>query len=127
MVGCGGGRPDRFDRAYVAGLSQAEKDRIALYLNFDMVASPNYIFMVYDGDESGFEAPVVVPDGSVAIEDLFESYFTKVGEPYDDAEFSGRSDYQAFINNGIPAGGLFTGAEVRQDRGAGGHLGRCRG
>ena len=97
---------------YVAGLSQAEKDRIALYLNFDMVASPNYIFMVYDGDESGFEAPVVVPDGSVAIEDLFESYFTKVGEPYDDAEFSGRSDYQAFINSGIPAGGLFTGAEV---------------
>jgi len=99
-------------RAYVAELSQAEKDRIALYLNFDMVASPNYIFMVYDGDESGFDAPVAVPDGSVAIEDLFESYFTKVGQPYDDAEFSGRSDYQAFIQNGIPAGGLFTGAEV---------------
>ena len=60
--------------------SQAEKDRIALYLNFDMVASPNYIFMVYDGDESGFPAPVAVPAGSVAIEDLFESYFTKVRE-----------------------------------------------
>jgi len=98
--------------AYVDGLSQAEKDRIALYLNFDMVASPNYIFMVYDGDESGFPAPVVVPEGSEAIEDLFESYFTKVGQPYDDAEFSGRSDYQAFIANGIPSGGLFTGAEV---------------
>ncbi len=50
--------------------------------------------------------------GSEAIEDLFESYYTKAGEPYDDAEFSGRSDYQAFIQNGIPAGGLFTGAEV---------------
>ncbi|GAA1802061.1 M28 family metallopeptidase [Agromyces neolithicus] len=98
--------------AYVAGLSQAEKDRIALYLNFDMVGSPNYIFMAYDGDESGFEAPVTVPEGSVQIEDLFESYYTSVGEPYDDAEFSGRSDYEAFILNGIPAGGLFTGAEV---------------
>jgi Zn-dependent M28 family amino/carboxypeptidase len=98
--------------AYVEGLSQAERDRIALYLNFDMVASPNYIFMVYDGDESGFEAPVPVPEGSVAIEDLFESYYTSVGQPYDDAEFSGRSDYEAFILNGIPAGGLFTGAEV---------------
>ena len=97
---------------YVAGLSQEEKDRIALYLNFDMVASPNYIFMVYDGDESQFPAPVTVPEGSVQIEDLFESYFTSVGEPYDDAEFSGRSDYEAFILNGIPAGGLFTGAEV---------------
>ena len=33
-------------------------------------------------------------------------------EPYDDAAFDGRSDYQAFILNDIPAGGLFTGAEV---------------
>ncbi len=53
-------------QAYVDGLSQAERDRIALYLNFDMVASPNYIFMIYDGDESQFPAPVVVPEGSVA-------------------------------------------------------------
>jgi Zn-dependent M28 family amino/carboxypeptidase len=97
---------------YVNGLSQAEKDRIALYLNFDMIGSPNYIQMVYDSDESGFEAPVPVPPGSIAIEDLFESFYTLSNEPYDDAEFSGRSDYQAFINNGIPAGGLFTGAEV---------------
>ena len=97
---------------YVEGLSDEELDRIALYLNFDMIGSPNYIFMVYDGDESGFPAPVPVPEGSIAIEDLFESFFTLSDEPYDDAEFSGRSDYQAFILNGIPAGGLFTGAEV---------------
>ena len=99
---------------YVNGLSQAERDRIALYLNFDMIGSPNYIQMVYDSDESGFEAPVPVPPGSIAIEDLFESFYTLSDEPYDDAEFSGRSDYQAFILNGIPAGGLFTGAEVRK-------------
>ena len=98
--------------AYVNGLSQEERDEIALYLNFDMVGSPNYIFMVYDADQSQFTAPVPVPNGSIAIEDLFESFYTLVGEPYDDAQFSGRSDYQAFINNGIPAGGLFTGAEV---------------
>ena len=97
---------------YVNGLSTAEKDRIALYLNFDMIGSPNYIFMAYDADESGFNAPVPVPPGSEAIEDLFESFYTLKDQPYDDAEFSGRSDYQAFINNGIPAGGLFTGAEV---------------
>jgi Zn-dependent M28 family amino/carboxypeptidase len=98
--------------AYVAGLNQAEKDRIALYMNFDMVGSPNYIFMTQDADESSFNAPVVVPPGSEAIEDLFESFYTKQGEPYDDAAFDGRSDYQAFIQSGIPAGGLFTGAEV---------------
>jgi Zn-dependent M28 family amino/carboxypeptidase len=97
---------------YVEGLPQAELDRIALYLNYDMIGSPNYIFMVYDADESTFPAPVPIPPGSVAIEDLYESYYTLIGEPYDDTEFSGRSDYQAFIEAGIPAGGLFTGAEV---------------
>jgi len=97
--------------AYVNDLTQAERDQIALYLNFDMVASPNYIFMVYDADESSFEADVPIPAGSIAIEDVFESFYTLVGEPYDDSAFDGRSDYQAFIDNGIPSGGLFTGAE----------------
>jgi len=98
---------------YVAGLSQAERYRIALYMNYDMVGSPNYIFMVYDADESTFPAPegVTIPPGSEAIEDLYESYYTWIGEPYDDTEFSGRSDYEAFILAGIPSGGLFTGAE----------------
>ena len=97
--------------AYVDGLSTAERDKIALYLNYDMIGSPNYVQMVYDADQSTFPAPVAIPDGSVAIEDLYESFYTKVGEPYDDTAFDGRSDYQAFIDNGIAAGGLFTGAE----------------
>jgi Zn-dependent M28 family amino/carboxypeptidase len=99
---------------YVEGLSPAELDRIALYLNFDMVGSPNYFIGVYDADQSSYNAPVGVPipAGSVQIEDVFESYYTMVDEPYDDTEFSGRSDYQAFILNGVPSSGLFTGAEV---------------
>ncbi len=97
---------------YVNGLSEEELDDIALYLNFDMVGSPNYIFMTYDGDESGYTASAPVPEGSVQIEDVFESAYTFLDVPYDDAAFSGRSDYQAFINNGVPSGGLFTGAEV---------------
>ncbi len=98
---------------YVDGLSAAERDRIALYMNYDMVGSPNYIFMVYDADESTFPAPtgVPIPAGSAAIEDIYESYYTAIGEPYDDTEFSGRSDYEAFILAGIPSSGLFTGAE----------------
>lgn len=97
---------------YVAGLPQDELDRIAAYLNFDMIGSPNYFIGVYDADESSFVAGAPVPAGSAAIEDLFEQYFTYAGVPYDDSAFSGRSDYQAFINNGIPSSGLFTGAEV---------------
>ena len=96
---------------YVAGLSQKERNRLALYMNYDMIASPNYVQMVYDADESTYPAPVAIPKGSTAIEDLYERYYTKIGEPYDDSEFSGRSDYEAFILAGIPSSGLFTGAE----------------
>jgi Zn-dependent M28 family amino/carboxypeptidase len=55
---------------------------------------------------------VPIPPGSTAIEDVFESFYTLLDEPYDDTAFSGRSDYQAFIVAGLPSGGLFTGAEV---------------
>ncbi len=98
---------------YVADLTEQEADDIALYLNFDMVASPNYMFGVYDGDNSGGTAPAgFIPAGSAQIEDVFEQFYTASGEPFQDSEFSGRSDYGPFIAIGIPAGGLFTGAEV---------------
>ena len=99
---------------YVAELSPAELAEIAAYVNFDMIGSPNFIYGVYDADESGFPAPtgVPIPVGSEALEDLFEIFFTWQDIPYEDSEFSGRSDYQAFILNGVPASGLFTGAEV---------------
>ena len=96
---------------WVEQRTQEELDEIALYLNFDMIGSPNYYFGIDDANESSFEAPVVVPAGSTHIEKTFESFYTLRGEPYDDSAFSGRSDYQAFINNGIASGGLFTGAE----------------
>ncbi|MBB5792034.1 M28 family metallopeptidase [Jiangella mangrovi] len=97
---------------YVETLPQAEQDRIALYLNFDMVASPNYMFGIYDGDNSGGTAPPdFIPEGSAQIEDVFERIYTRRNQPFNDSEFSGRSDYGAFIAVGIPAGGLFTGAE----------------
>jgi Zn-dependent M28 family amino/carboxypeptidase len=98
---------------YVGELTEEEADDIALYLNFDMVASPNYTFGIYDGDNSGgTAAPGFIPPGSAEIEDLFERFYASRGEPFVDTEFSGRSDYGPFIAVGIAAGGLFTGAEV---------------
>jgi Zn-dependent M28 family amino/carboxypeptidase len=98
---------------YVGQLSEEAADDIALYLNFDMIASPNYTNGIYDGDNSGGTAPPgLIPPGSAEIEDQFESFFTARGEPFKDTDFSGRSDYGPFIAIGIPAGGLFTGAEV---------------
>lgn len=100
-------------RAYVAGLSQEELDRITLYLNFDMVGSPNYVFFIYDGDNSDGVGSGPGPAGSAEIEKTFEAFYTMVGEPFKGTDFTGRSDYGPFIAAGvdIPSGGLFTGAE----------------
>jgi Zn-dependent M28 family amino/carboxypeptidase len=97
--------------AYVNGLSQAEQDKIALYLNFDMVGSPNYVFFIYDGDNSDGVGAGPGPAGSAEIEKTFEAYFNSVSEPFKGTDFTGRSDYGPFIAVGIPSGGLFTGAE----------------
>lgn len=102
--------------AYVEGLSDADRSRIALYLNFDMIGSPNHVFFIYDGDNSSpdpdnpDDAPAG-PAGSAQIEKTFERFFTQRGLPFKGTDFSGRSDYGPFIARGIPSGGLFTGAE----------------
>ncbi len=97
--------------AYVNGLSQEEIDKITLYLNFDMIGSPNHVFFIYDGDDSDGVGAGPGPEGSAQIEKLFESYYEGLGLPFKGTDFSGRSDYGPFIAVGIPAGGLFTGAE----------------
>ncbi|RKF24341.1 M28 family peptidase [Micromonospora globbae] len=97
---------------YVDSLSEEQVDDIALYLNFDMIGSPNYVFGVYDGDDSAQTGAGPGPAGSAQIEDVFESFFASRGLPTNPADFTGRSDYGPFIAVGIPAGGLFTGAEV---------------
>lgn len=97
--------------AYVNGLGTAEKEKIALYLNFDMVGSPNHVFFIYDGDDSDGVGAGPGPGGSAEIEKVFEGFFASRGVPFKGTDFSGRSDYGPFIASGIPAGGLFTGAE----------------
>lgn len=95
---------------YVASLNATELDKIAVYLNFDMIASPNYVYAIYDGDGSAFN--ISGPPGSGPIEKLFEDYFTKdAGLAHVPTAFTSRSDYAAFAAAGVPVGGLFTGAE----------------
>ncbi len=99
---------------YVASLPEGERKKIALYLNFDMVGSPNYARLVYDGDDSDKVGAGPGPEGSAQIEKLFERHFAAEGLPYEGTDFTGRSDYGPFIAVGIPAGGLFTGAEEQK-------------
>lgn len=94
---------------YVSQLTKREIKGTALNLNFDMVGSPNAVNFVYDGD--GDALGVSGPNGSGLIEDVFTDFFTSEGSSSEPTDFDGRSDYFAFINAGIPAGGLFTGAE----------------
>ncbi|MGY1635748.1 M20/M25/M40 family metallo-hydrolase [Geodermatophilus sp. SYSU D00742] len=94
---------------YVAGLTEQERTAIALNLNFDMLGSPNFARLVYDGD--GSDTPTAGPAGSAEIERVFLDHFAAVGLAVEPTVFSGRSDYGPFIAQGIPAGGLFSGAE----------------
>ncbi len=97
---------------YVKSLTFEQQLDIALYLNFDMVASPNAAYFVYDGDDSDATGAGEGPYGSAQIEKTFTDFFSgRLGIETEGTDFSGRSDYGEFIANGIPAGGLFTGAE----------------
>jgi Zn-dependent M28 family amino/carboxypeptidase len=94
---------------YVDNLSKREIKNIALNLNFDMIGSPNFVRFVYDGD--GSATPLAGPNGSKNIENVFLDYFESEELAVEPTAFDGRSDYGPFIDVGIPAGGLFTGAE----------------
>ncbi len=102
-------------KKYVASLNVDQLKDIALYLNFDMVGSPNPGYFTYDGDQSTQtgpgESPPRVPEGSPGIERTFVDYLKSAGKTAEDIGFDGRSDYDGFTMAGIPAGGLFSGAE----------------
>jgi hypothetical protein len=59
-------------------------------------------------DFNGFPAG---PGGSGFIEQLFTDWFDSVDQAHEPIPFDGRSDYVGFTDAGIPAGGIFTGAE----------------
>ena len=100
---------------YVAQLvASGDIERVAANLNFDMLGSPNFVRFVYDGDgsEFGLVGPTKGDISSAEIESVFVEFLASKGLQSEPTAFSGRSDYGPFIAVGIPAGGLFSGAEV---------------
>jgi len=93
---------------YAAHLSPEELAKIAMYLNFDMIASPNYVRFVYDGDGSDSANPG--PPGSDQIEKLFNEYFAGKGLPTDPVAIKGSSDDGSFASRNIPVGGVYSGS-----------------
>ncbi|WP_328300115.1 M28 family metallopeptidase [Streptomyces sp. NBC_00435] len=97
--------------AYVDGLTDAQRKQIKLYLNFDMIASPNSAYFVYDGDDSDKVGSGPGPEGSAQLEKGITDFLDGRGIPHEGSDFTGRSDYGPFIAAGIPSGGTDTGAE----------------
>ena len=98
---------------YVSQLSKKQIQDISVMLDYDMLGSPNYARFIYDGngDEQGFAGP----NGSGVIEQVFKDFWDSQGLAYETIPFDGRSDYDAFTVAGIPAGGIFAGAEVKKE------------
>jgi Zn-dependent M28 family amino/carboxypeptidase len=102
---------------YVQSLDVEELKDIALYLNFDMIGSPNPGYFTYDGDQSAphDESNGVprVPEGSAGIERMLVAYLQAAGKPAEDISFDGRSDYDGFTRAGVPAGGIYSGGDSK--------------
>lgn len=81
-------------RHYVRELDANKLDEISVYLNFDMIASTNYVPMLY---------------GSQQVTQIFESYFESQDLETDTFDLSGRSDHGPFARVGVPVGGIFSG------------------
>ena len=106
-----GSEEDELDGSagYVRGLDQADREAIELYVNLDMVASPNGGYFVQGGtgdgpDETG-------PAGSAEVAQVLTDELTRVGAAPESDVFYGDSDYDAFVTAGIPSGGLHAGDE----------------
>ncbi|SPO05236.1 probable APE3 - vacuolar aminopeptidase Y [Cephalotrichum gorgonifer] len=90
---------------YVAQLPAEENLKIRLFMDYDMMASPNFAYQIYNATNA------VNPVGSEELRDLYVNWYEEQGLNYTFIPFDGRSDYDGFIRNGIPGGGIATGAE----------------
>ena len=81
-------------RHYVDELGAERLDDISVYLNFDMVGSPNYIPFLY---------------GTPEVVQVFENYFDSRDVETATFDLSGRSDHGPFADADVPVGGIFSG------------------
>lgn len=90
---------------YANSLTSDENHKIRLFMDYDMMASPNFAYQVYDANNRDN------PEGSEELKNLYVDFYKKHDVNYTFIPFDGRSDYVGFITNDIPGGGIATGAE----------------
>lgn len=96
---------------YVKKLDATQRAQIALYLNFDMIGSPNPVFFVYGGDGSAGAQAISSPALSAGIVATLGDFYTQRQLPFKRLDSGSRSDHLPFADVGIAFGGIFTGAE----------------
>ncbi|MGB2919921.1 MAG: M28 family peptidase [Mycobacterium sp.] len=101
---------------YVRSLTGEQLDDIALYLNFDMVASPNAGYFTDDGDQSSVTGPQLreVPEGTAGIERMLAGRLNLAGVRSADMPLGRNTDYAPFLAAGVPIGGITTGSSQRK-------------
>jgi aminopeptidase S len=98
-------------RGYVQGLSGGDREKIMLYLNVDMVASPNAGYFAQGGE--GDDVSTAGPPGSATVGRVLADQLTKSGVTPETVEFAG-DDESPFIEAGIPVGGAENGDRKRK-------------
>jgi aminopeptidase S len=94
---------------YVEALSDAGRQDLLLYLNLDMLASPNAGYFVQGGDGDG---PLETgPPGSAQVAQVLTDQLAAVDVTADATAFDESSDYAAFVTAGVPSAGALTGDE----------------
>jgi aminopeptidase S len=97
---------------YVETLSGADRRKIALYLNLDMVASPNVAYLVEGKGGCDEDAA----DGTKEVAHVLSERLTATGVTPEIIEFNCDTDYIPFMDAGIPTVGAFTGDDEEKTR-----------
>jgi aminopeptidase S len=106
-----GSEEDNLDgsTSYVQSLSGPGRDGLVLYLNLDMLASPNAGYFVQGG--KGRKSSQTGPPGSAAVAQVLTEQLAAAGVAAEPTTFDDASDYAAFVAAGVPSGGVLTGDE----------------
>lgn len=95
---------------YAASLPDEENIKIRMFMDYDMLASPNFAYQIYNASNAAN------PTGSEELRNLYIDWYEAHDLNYTLIKFDGRSDYDGFIRAGIPAGGIATGAEGKKTK-----------
>lgn len=104
---------------YVRGLAADPLNDIALYLDFDILGSPNAGYFTFDGDQSGQPTPGITPEsvpvGSAGIERTLAGFINLAGMRPAEMPLAVGAGYGPFLTAGVPIGGISTGTTQRKN------------